>query len=76
MVSGSRAAAVMLLGAPGTRTLHICASTDLAWGFTGSFPISADNLWDSAQSDICSQASPLTPEGCKVRRWKRKRIEP
>lgn len=61
----------MLLGAPGTPPSHIWASTDLAGAFRVSFPISADNLCDSVQ-----RASSLTPEGCKVSRWKRKRIEP
>lgn len=57
-----------------TYLAHMC--TDFAWAFTMSFPISADNLCNSAQRDICSQASPLAPEGCKKSRWKRKRIEP
>lgn len=50
--------------------------TDFARAFIVSFPVSADNLCDSAQGDICSQTPPLTPEGCKISRWEREGTEP
>lgn len=46
--------------APVTHTLqHLCKHA-FAWRFTGSFPMSSDNLRDSAQRAISSRASVLT----------------
>lgn len=58
-----------------SRNMDQNLGTDFARAFIVSFPVSADNLCDSAQGDICSQTPPLTPEGSKISRWERKGTE-